>query len=391
MKRFKNDLRYNEDGYFSLDGWFEKLKIDVEHDVHVLIITAPRNMGKTQGTWKWIYNNYWLKHNHKRKMAYVRTNDIKMKEALGTFKSAFNGIYCVSGTGIIYDYLKPTENKKIDKTTMKEIGRFINVENEHNYRSGVNSPHSDGGGFNNYNFVFWDEFNEAKQTKVDLYQKFLMLLSTIKRKNKPFILLLIGNKIDANNDIFVKLNLNTNDHDLNCDYIQKVESNITYLDIGYDTYSHLDECEDDIVKRLAKYDTKTNRLFNDGGFLYAKAPNVRNCKTFCENELEVIGYYSFQGFYIEYGKWLNKDKIHYYLREIESIENIKNSLKMIALDSLGYTKDKDIVKVFDFDDLIDLANKWYLQLKKGELFFDSFILKFYLEEWIIRFSTEFEE
>lgn len=388
----KKDLRYNKDGYFSLEGWFKLLNVDPDKDSKIIIMTATRNMGKSQAVWSWVYQNYWKKYNHKRKAAFVRTNDMKMQEALGTFRSAYNGVYETSAKGIIYDFQEDDQGRPIKKT-FKEVGRFVNIENEHNYRSGVNKPADDDGdmgGFNNYHFVFWDEFNETKQGKTDLYQKFLMILSTIKRKNRPFILLLIGNKIDANNDIFVKLNLNTNDHDLNKDYIQNVTDSIVYVDIGYETYKHITD-EDDMVNELASFDYSTNNMFNKGGFLYAQANNVRNANVFLTNKIDVINYFAYDTKYLEYGRWLNKDEISYYLMELHDLSEIPSDAHVVGLNSIAYSLDQKINKYDDEDDIIEVVDLWYTKLKNNNLYFDSFVLKATIEEWLFRKNKVFIE
>ncbi|MBR2705608.1 MAG: hypothetical protein IKE91_09105 [Clostridia bacterium] len=80
------------------------------------------------------------------KIGICRTNDIKMKESLSTFSSEYGANHEVI-KGVIYSCVKDELGRAI-KSTMKERGRFVNILNEHNYRSGA------GGGFKDYNLIF---------------------------------------------------------------------------------------------------------------------------------------------------------------------------------------------------------------------------------------------
>lgn len=86
-----------------------------------------------------------------------------MKESIASFKAAYAKEYEVVG-GFIYK-IERDEKNKVKEGSRKMCGRFVNVENEHNYRSPVDL------GFDGFKFMFWDEFNETKQTSLDLFTK----------------------------------------------------------------------------------------------------------------------------------------------------------------------------------------------------------------------------
>ena len=90
----KKQSIYAEGGWFNLQGWLDLLKIDHQKDVHTLILTSPRNNGKTLSCWKWI-EQQWENNNYDYKVAICRTNDLKMKEAIKGFKDAFKSKYLV--------------------------------------------------------------------------------------------------------------------------------------------------------------------------------------------------------------------------------------------------------------------------------------------------------
>ena len=98
----KKESIYAPGGWFNLQGWLDLLKIDHRKDVHTLILTSPRNNGKTLSCWKWI-EQQWEDTNYDYKVAICRTNDLKMKEAIKGFKDAFKSKYLVEN-GFIYKY-----------------------------------------------------------------------------------------------------------------------------------------------------------------------------------------------------------------------------------------------------------------------------------------------
>lgn len=371
----------NKDGYFNLSGWFEVLGIDYDKDIAVLIMTAERNMGKTVNVWKFIIEKIWKKYDYKRRVAIIRTNDMKMKESIASFKAAYRQDYEVI-SGIIYK-VERDEKGNVLKDKMFEIGRFVNIENEHNYRSGAD------GGFRDYHFAFWDEFNETQQGKLDFYQRYMMLFSTIKRHNEPFIFLMIGNKVNASNDIFIKYDLDTRFHDLDKDFVQQIEHDIIYVDIGKKTYSNVND-PNDIVYRMAKYDTATDTLFNKGGFLGGTYYNVVNPNQFRNKEIK---YYTALNLIVgEFGTFFNENISNeplYYIDEKVNADEIRTEyFNLIGLTTEGYGFSGDTNKM-DETDLKELANFWFRLLKYKKLFFSSFKLKAFFEEWIYKHTNEF--
>ncbi len=367
----KNDLRYNNDGFFNLEGWFKLLNINYEKDKSVVIITSPRNNGKSSNAWLFIENEIWKKHDYKYKVAIVRTNDLRMKEAIASFKASFGDRYIVLN-GFIYKTEKD-EKGKFDLNKKEEIGRFVNVENEHNYRSGAD------GGFKGYNFVFWDEFNETKQQSMDLFVKFSMLFSTIERYNSPFTFLLMGNKINANNDIFTRFNLNVSRRNLNNDYIQKVSDRVVYVDVGFDTYKHLSKDNNSLVNEVASFDKKANSLFNKGGFLEGTKYNVLNYLNFTNKE--VLYYFTIDNDIVEYGIFKNSDVSNEPCFFINEISEPLTDRPIVALNVEGYANQGMTI---DNDDLSEVADAIFEKIQNKNLYYSSFYIMDKIENWVFR-------
>ena len=368
---------YAPGGWFNFQGWLDKLNINHKKDVNMLIMTSPRNNGKTFSCWKWI-EKQWIDTNYDFKVAICRTNDLKMKEAIKGFKDAFKSKYLVEN-GFIYKY-ELDEKKKVKDDTKIMIGRFVNVMNEHNYRSAPD------GGFKGFKMLFWDEFNEDVQVEPRFFQKFNMLISTVERFNKPFFILLLGNKIYANNDIFTNFNLNVSYRNLKPDFIQKVSTRIVYCDVGLDTYKNLGN-KDLLANEVASFNENTNQLFNEGGFLEGTKYNVLNHQMFLDPKPQY--YFSMGNYLMEYGTFRNDlidDQEHYYLKSVKRPFYL--DLNIIALDVKGYAENGMTI---DKEDLSEIANILFQHIQNRNIYYSSFELMLECEKWIFKNTTLFNE
>lgn len=373
----KKESIYAEGGWFNFQGWLDRLDINHKKNVNMLIMTSPRNNGKTFSCWKWI-EKQWIDTNYDFKVAICRTNDLKMKEAIKGFKDAFKSKYLVEN-GFIYKY-ELDEKKKVKDDSKIMIGRFVNVMNEHNYRSAPD------GGFKGFKMLFWDEFNEDVQVEPRFFQKFNMLISTVERFNKPFFILLLGNKIYANNDIFTNFNLNVSYRNLKPDFIQKVSSRIVYCDVGLDTYKNLGN-KDLLANEVASFNENTNQLFNEGGFLEGTKYNVLNHQMFLDPKPQY--YFSMGNYLMEYGTFRNDlidDQEHYYLKSVKRPFYL--DLNIIALDVKGYAENGMSI---DKEDLSEIANILFQHIQNRNIYYSSFELMLECEKWIFKNTTLFNE
>lgn len=359
--------------YFNFEGWTKLLGLDMLHRNYILIFTAERNMGKSVALWEYSMNL--RNHLPNTKIGICRTNDIKMKESLSTFISEYGANHEVI-KGVIYSCVKDELGRAI-KSTLKERGRFVNILNEHNYRSGA------GGGFKDYNLIFWDEFNEIGQTREDFYQKWYMLSKTMERFNSPYSWVLIGNKIDANNDIFINFDLETNRDDYERDYVQKVSDSIYYIDIGKKTYRHLKEDSESISDELAKYDETTNAFANEAAFLAGTYHDVINKKRMTNRVRKI--YFRVSDLLLELGSFYNEKygEDTYYLIQVKEHEEDFN---IIALNVEGFFNKSVSI---DKKDMLNYGDFLMSKIRQKKLYFDSFTTKFYIEKFVIRYNTLF--
>ena len=369
-------LKYNEDGFFSIEGWLKLIGVDIYKDKKVVVITATRNMGKSVSMWR-LCEKIWKETNYQYKIAFARTNDLKMKETISSFRASFEtkGFICVGG--FIYKVERDKQGKVREDTKIM-CGRFVNIENEHNYRSAAD------GGFAGFHLVFWDEFNEIKQQSLNLYEKWVNLSSTIERFNNPYIWIIIGNKLNANNDLFIKMNLNVRRKDHSQDYIQEVSPLITFVDIGYETYKHLNTKMSSISHEIARYDDNTNRFMNEGGFLEGEFYNVINHQNFTNDRPQY--YFSLKTYLMEYGYFTNEDYGEGELIYLKMVKDPLLDIPVISLDTLGHitsTKSQSIRE----KDIQDIANHLSHYHKNKKLFLNSFDLLLIVETWLVKMTT----
>lgn len=391
-----------KEGFFNLQGYLDWCEIDYEKDISLLILTAVRNMGKSTGTWKWIDENIWKKYNYKWKIAFIRTTLTQSENNYRSFEESFKGEYRIRGNiiqKIVYKEKtfidKDTKEKSIDyiidEQACFEIGRILDVKNEHNYRSGAGKST-----FEDYHFAFWDEFNEIDQQDPKLYQKFVNLFSTIRRVNKPFTFLIVGNKINANNDLFTYLSLDTGSdykehyqslglpyqpRNTQDDFKQRIDSTpdvkIYYVDIGLNTFNVVSKSED-IVAQVAKFNPNTNALYNEGAFLSEKPFNVLNSKLFINKKPQfIVGVKENFFLYSICGK--ESDCISFEI--ISRDEMLNHELPLVAFDSLSFLIEHSR-KFNDDETYKDLFGIWIKYSRQNKLFYDSFETKIIMDDLI---------
>ena len=379
LELFKNDLRYTENGFFNLKGYLElHAGKNFRERALTFIVEAGRNMGKSYGTWEYIENEIWIKSNYTERVAYLRTNLIKLKSVKSFFNSKYQGKYLMTDTHIWkveYD-----EKGKEIKENRIELGAVIGVMNEENWRSGE---------FANYTMIFWDEYNEST-SQPDIFTHFINLTKTIERMTPNLLVVLVGNKINQSNDILVKLEIETPNYmELNDE--EKFEDfSYTYYDeddgfpflvfvsVGYNTFKHLGQ-EDKMANRLASFDSRTHRFMNGSEYLDRKPQNVvlyknieptKRIKFYVANNQNIYEYGSFQ-------KGLYFHKVEYKLP----------GYKTIALDLAGYYYEHDSNNQLDKKDREDFAQLLTNKNKHNQLFFTLYETKLDIERVIHRHAT----
>ena len=367
----RKDMRLSDNGFFSIIGYLTLCfgKNWIEKDFS-LILNAVRNCGKSTDIWKsLIIDIYWETLNWK--IAYVRTNKEKSKLARADFNNKYKGKYYMSETHI-YRIFLDDKGKRIFELD-QEVGAILNVSGVDNYDSGI---------FADYHLIFWEEYNEIT-TNTGLYKKWLKLMTTIKRVNKPFGILLIGNKNNGNNDIMNKLEIipseinkesenGTKDVFINIDN----ENNMCFVDVALKTFEHLQEYLKPVLG-WAKYDYETNEYLVNGKYLTNDNSYVVVYRKEIEPTKQAILNFCLDEFKFEYGKFGNENYYIHIVREFD------NNLPFIALNQLGYMSNKKASKLDKKQEYKDLAMLLVEKHKKRRLYYSSFDAKNVVQAYIL--------
>lgn len=382
MKFDKKHYAYNSEGYFSLKGYInEVVGKDWNKRSFSMIIQAERNIGKSYGTWEFIADEIWEKSNYTEKVAYLRTNLEKVKNFISFFNAKFKGKYMIIGN-MIYRVFFDDLGKEI-KSQRIELGVVASLSSEENWRSGE---------FKNYRLIFWDEFNEENKVS-RVFKKVINLFKTIERFQSNIIFLLMGNKIDGNNDILVKLEIEPDFSqpedfciEIEPPYVDELTNDrhrIYYVEIGSNTFKHLNQSNQG-ANIWAQFDRESNNFLNKGGYLNRHVNDVLIYRTRIAPTAQVKYYLSYGEFKFEYGTFERGIYFH-------EIPEIPQNAKCIALDVLGSMRFKDSKKYNDLQDYKEFAEMLSAKSKRKELFFTTFETKIMLETYILRLCslTEF--
>lgn len=374
LEFFKQNYPYTDNGFFSLEGYIrECVGINWRNLSFSLIIQATRNMGKSYGTWEFIEKEIWIKSGFTERVAYCRTNLTKLKQVRSFFNSKYQGKYYMSETHIWK--LEFGEDGREIKEARTELGAIVGVMNEENWRSGE---------FKNYRMIFWDEYNEANHNP-NIFEHWINLFKTIERMTPNLICVLVGNKINANNDILVNLEIELPDYrSQKEDYlITRKDANgverIFFVDIALETFKHLNQ-ENKLANVWATFNEKTNAFLNEGAYLEQQSNNVLIYRTRILPTREILFYVSFGTDLYEYGEF---EKGIYFHKVKEHLPDYR----ILSLDILGdmyYGDAKSFNNIKDYEQFAEMLLK---SMKNNSLFFSLFETKENLERFIIKYTS----
>ena len=374
LKYFKENYPYTDNGFFSLKGYIEEcVGIDWNNKSFSMIIQASRNMGKSYGTWDFIEKEIWIKSGYTQRVAYCRTNLAKLKPVKSFFNSKYAGKYLMTDTHI-WKITLDDDGKEIKEFRI-ELGVVVGVMNEENWRSGE---------FANYRMLFWDEYNETR-TYTDVYIHFVNLFKTIERMSNNFIAILVGNKINANNDILVNLEIELPNHlEQTEDFLVVRKDNegndrIFFVDIADKTFEHLQQ-KSKSGNVWASYNAQTNAFLNEGSYLEKVSENVIIYRTRILPTRVLKWYVSFGVNIYEYGSFERGVYFH-------KVSEYDPNYLVLSLDVLGDMTNEDARKFISKQDYKDFATSLSLMLKNNQLFFSSFETKLELEWFILKYVS----
>ena len=352
----------------------------------IFILTAERENGKSYSSNK-LGTDVWKKFGFKQKICFVKETDIELQKMIRKFRASYNGFLDVNGEVIVkneYD-----NDGKVIRSD--EVGCFCSISLEEQYKSPpVNLTEKQvRGSFIDYRLMFYDEFNKSKQSIQNYYYHFINLVSTVGRINKPFVILLVGNRVSASNDIYTAYDFDANRKNLGETFAMEITDEKTgeflgvWVDLGKNCFNGL-VSRNSLAHKLAQFEETTDNLFNQGGHAFNLGANVINKRNIINKQKDSIKYLQIGEYKFEFGifsnpdRLINKNEVNYYFQKIKFAPE---GAKVTALNVLAYMR-QAVLK--DTDDVINLANKIAQLNSKQCLYFDSFDTKMLVEEWIIR-------
>lgn len=350
----------------------------------IAAIIAKRRIGKTWALEDLIVEN-WEESNYQNLLLYIRTTDEELKAFARSFNVKYANQYKISGTHIYKIFCDETGKELVNKRII--VGLVGAISTFSKLKSLIVET--------NFNLVVWDEFNgydglqsrdaENYFTKLDRSQYFylLELIASIEGKSKDLLVLLIGNKVNSQNDILlnwgIKIPQVKNDYDIwtNCDVTYDgTPYKIRFCNGGFEEYKEVNK-GNQLFKALATYDKRCADYFNNNDF-FQKQDNSVISRLEVPTDIEPKCYFQLGKNTIA----LYDDGDKYYFDEVYEVDETKD-IYPLSFNGFIYSK----ALVWEEDDAREFADAITDEYKNGNVFFTSNWLKCNFIVWLKEFSS----
>lgn len=365
----KKDYRINESGHLDIEGYFHFAGItenygDELKGKNMLILLTIRDIGKTTSCWSYLKNKYWPMSDFLKKAAYLRNNSVAMKRYIKSFNNNNKDYYMTDES--IFKVSMDMNKKIIDK---REVGMCVPLSCYENAKSTITEQ---------IEFCLWDEFNEEDEKKPtwqqakanhQLFKSLIDTIKTLERHRENFTLVLLGNKVSAENDILLNFDVESEDDDedklIERDIMIDDELiKIRFVIVGNNTFKHL-KGHKTLANAIASFNKDTDRYLNKGGFLQKRDPDVISFRRISDAAIPKY-YFIYDEFYFEFGKCANGK---YYFHNIDK-EDINYNFKVISLNLNGFINDFNSI-IYDPDDYVDTFENFIKLIKNKEMYFTT--------------------
>lgn len=341
--------------FFDWDRIFSEF--EEYENVDMWMVLAPRNVGKSTSTYKYLINNKYFTKD--KKVLILRNTENQQKEMIKDFNNRFKDKLLASGS-FIYELIPEahinTKTKEVEHKFKKgEVVGYIASINTYTNMKSVEAK--------DVKFIFYEEFNEDTIFGKNIYVKFINLITTFQRfSNVKFVLL--GNKDSFNNDYFVNWDIQPNDNNQE-DKITEIKSYDgeeilgVCLDLGLKRFADLGN-ENTLSNKLAQLDGRS-RSYANGGYAKEIISNVRNVRSFI-NDFKPSYKIAIQDANYVFGKVNN-------MYAIVSPWNWEydDNLKVYALDKISRTNAISLTK----EEMENVARLLMSLFKENKIIFDS--------------------
>lgn len=248
---------------------------------HCLAVVRDRRIGKSYSLNELMIDN-WERHNFEKKVLYIRNTKEEVDSYARTFNVVNAGKYYMSKTHI-YKIELDANGKEI-KLNRKIVGLVGSLSTFAKLKSQISDT--------NFNLVIWDEFNECEglsPTNAMMYYKslhksqyfsFLELLASIEGDSDDLLTLLIGNRVNSQNDILLNWGIEIPTDppkeytlDIRDREIDGGNYTIRFINGGYSEYQDLHK-GNQLFKALATFNKECENYFIKNDYYIKQTPNV---------------------------------------------------------------------------------------------------------------------
>lgn len=351
--------------YFNVKDFLKKLcdEYNISRDGKIFYFSAPRDIGKTHGTWMLCKDDYLRPES---KAAYVRIQDVQLTQARAEFNARYKDLDC--SKSMIYrleKYVQEYKGEEIEKFRRNEIcGYFLSINNYINAKSGE---------FPNVDLIFVDEINEDTANNLGLYDKCVSLFTTVMRKNPKTTAILLANRDTANNDFMVRWGIDERDeNEYMDDVIYRVSENIFYIELSDKWYLDLGN-DKTLFHEMAQFSNKAARQLH-GGYGVDFSRQVKNFKKWIEPSFKPQFGLVINQLKYYYGSWIFKGENKKAFISAENVDEPNRpkypNIKYYAIDTLSAAISDSAIP--DVEDVEEIYQMFFYQVKNLTLYFDLF-------------------
>lgn len=253
--------------------------------------------------------------------------------------------------------------KIINKRTSKTVGRITTISTLYNQT---------GKEFNNYKYVFFDEFKDKRGIKRYIpkeFNKFCKFLLDFQRSKKDIKVYMFSNDETRHDPYTTGLRI-----DASTDYFIDLEIGVFYINLKDKFIGAI--TDDSVGKRLAKYDEELLEELNEN-------------KTVYSDEANIIDYSKGKIDEVRYQFYLNKRLYQFgfnYANQTVIIKSIRERLRndrviTYALTTVDYMSNRNTVRPTNLQGLL---SSWYNLMSRGLLNFINYDDKQEIEEIVAK-------
>lgn len=275
-------MNKQEPQFYSIYDDLERAEIKFNDGKAMFATIRKRRIGKSTSTLKLMEDN-WEQSNYQNKCLYIRNTQEELKTFARTFNVKFANRYLMQATHIYKIFVDPVTEKEI-KSKRIIVGMVGSLSAFAKLKSVMENT--------NFNLVIYDEFNgidgaqalEAqnfhRMLPKNQYFSLLELISSIEGDSKNLLVILIGNKVNSQNDILLCWGIEI--PQTSPDYYQLsirdkqmdgTKYKIRFINGGNKEYEDLHK-GNQLFKALSTFDKPCERYFANNDFYQKQDKNV---------------------------------------------------------------------------------------------------------------------